>query len=302
VAGTAQKWGGEGKNYTFLAESPQAMEEAREIGAPKVMKGYRDEDVPQPSPFGPGQYGPEPKAGELDEMKKFKSFWGTHVNEHYKGRDPLTVNPAEEGIKAEDAARRKYAISLMAHDPKSVDYKKYEKLITDERNDAIKKAEWQRRIGEEDHRMSLDFFRQATAKEAKEQKNVQTRSNVQAAQKYTEEALYGPNSWQNYNLTQEDLAKMAKDKNYTPQSRRLKSRVLTDVNRVRELSGLPALLEKQIQIPTVEFNNWGLFRTGEKPGTPNTGYRYGEPVVVRTGVHNGRRVVQYEDGRVEYAK
>jgi hypothetical protein len=205
----------------------------------------------------------------------------------------------------------------MLYDPKSIDYKNYEKLISEAKKDAVNKAEWQRKIGEEDHKMSQTFFKQAYTEEHKKQKDVETRANVEAAQKYTEQALYGPNSWQNYDLSPEDLKKLSSDKNYTPQNRKIKERVLTDVNRVRELSGLPLLTEKQIQVPMKEYRDWGLFHTGETM-TSEPGYRYeegkaparrsaapstpGAPQVVRYGTHNGRRVAQYQDGRTEYVQ
>lgn len=306
VPETARKWGKQGQDYTFLAESPQAMATAKEIGAPKVMKGYQ-EQAPE--------FGPMPKEGELDEMKEFKGFWKTYVGEHYKGQDPLEINPAEEGVKAEEAAKSKYALELMNRDPGSADYKSYEKLISEAKKDAVSKAEWRRRMGEEDRKMSQAFFKEKWKDERKAaagaEPKPQTRANVEGAQKYTEDMLYGPNSWENYQLTEDDVKKMKKDKNWQPENRKVKDRILTDVNRVRELAGLPPITEKPVSIPMKEFREWGLFRTGEKDAAPGKGYRYEEgqgqkpaaAKIVKSGRHkeNGRMVNMYSDGRVEYA-
>ena len=314
VPETAQKWGGQGQKYTFLAESPEAMKTAKEIGAPRIMKGYRDQPVM-----------PEPKSEDLDDMEKFNSFWGHVVKTKYKGRDPLSINPAEESIKAEEEARNKYALELMNKDPRSADYRQYEKLITVAKGDAMKKAEWERRMGEEDRKMAHGFFKEKIAAERKAAEankpkgpNPETRANVQAAQKYTEAALYGPNAWQNYYLTEEDLDKIAADKNYMPEGRKVKGRILTDVNRVRGLAGLPPITEEtdEQNVPMVETKNftpWGpkIPFTGKRKFTePRRNFRYQEgqtpnkgqaPTVVRTGTHKGRKVLMYSDGRVVYA-
>lgn len=296
VANTAQQWGNEGKDYTFLAESPDAMTKAKELGAPKVMRGYNDE----PKPEAESQMGVMPKQAprETDDLGKFKSFWQSHVKEHYQGKDPLALNPAEEGIKAEEEARRKYAVSLLAHDPGSVDYKKYEKLISDTRNDAIKKAEWQRKIGEEDHKMSQDFFKKAIAQQAKEGKAKQTRESVQQAQEYTRKVL---NSAGAYDLSPEDSEGILNDKNYKIRRSRIKPDALVEINRVRKLAGLPAIIEKQIEIPMQETTNWGLFKTGPRSLPSEKGIQYLENQVIRYGNYNGRRVAQYADGSVDYA-
>ena len=310
VPETAQKWGDQGQKYTFLAESPEAMKTAQDLKAPRIMKGYRDQPI-----------GPEPQPGELDDLEKFNSFWGHVVKTKHKGRDPLSINPAEEGIKAEEEARNKYALELMNKDPRSVDYKQYEKLITAAKSDAMKKAEWERRIGEEDRKMAYGFFKEKMAAERKAAENnkpkgpsPETRANVQAAQKYTEAALFGPNSWQNYELTEEDLEKINADKNFMPKDRKVKPRILTDVNRVRGLAGLPPITEDVVNedVPMVETRNftpWGpkIPFTGERKFTEKRGgFRYQErqpsaPKVIKTGTHKGRRVLMYADGRVVYA-
>lgn len=306
VPATAQKWGDRGQKYTFLAESPEAMKTAQDLKAPRIMKGYQDQPI-----------GPEPKPGELEDMDKFNSFWGHVVKTKHKGRDPLSINPAEESIKAEEEARNKYALELMNRDPRSVDYKKYEKLITAAKTDAMKRAEWERRIGEEDRKMALGFFKQKMAAERKAKgPNPETRANVQAAQKYTEAALFGPNSWQNYELTEEDLKKINADKNFMPKDRKVKPRILTDVNRVRGLAGLPPITEAVVDenVPmeeTTNFTPWGpkIPFTGKRSLTEKRrGFQYrekppaaGKPQVIRTGMHKGRKVFMYSDGRVVYA-
>jgi len=339
---TARQWGQAGHKYTFLAESPAAMKIARDLGAPDIYKGYRDEA--QPSPFGPSAVGPEPKAGELDRMQAQKGGWKAHYDEFYGGVDPLGINPEEEAQKARKAQERKEAVDFIKGDPTKSDYKAAEKRVKEAGDNAGKAAEWKLKSAQEDHKGFQHYFNQQftelqtkqkeqfTAEQAakrqreqenKAQKDTQTRASVEAAQKYTEQALYGPNSWENYTLNADDLAKMGKDKNYTPKNRQIKERVLTDVNRVRELAGLPLLTEKQIQVPMKEYLDWGLFRTGETM-TSEPGYRYEEGAaparrsanvprgnggaaapasqVVRTGTHNGRRVVQFADGRTEYAR
>jgi hypothetical protein len=107
--------------------------------------------------------------------------------------------------------------------------------------------------------------------------------NVIAAQEYTQSALFGSNSWHNYVLTKEDLNNIAKDENFVPEYRKLKPRILTDVNRVRGLAGLPGMIEKQIQIPIREywdFSPWTdsyRWRTsGKLTGETMPGYRYEE--------------------------
>ena len=310
---TARKWGKQGQDYTFLAESPGAMKTAKEIGAPKIMRGYTDEERPAP-------IGPRPGEGELDEMRKFNDFWDHHAKENYPSGDPLKITPAEEGMKAEEVARNKYALELMNREPGSADYKGYEKLISEAKKDAIQKAEWQSRIAQEDKKQARVFFMDRMKEErkaaGKDETKPQTRANVEAAQKYTENMLYGPNSWENYQLTDDDVKKMKKDKNWQPENRKIKDRILTDVNRVRELSGLPPITEKAVKVPMKEYRDWGLFRTGEKDAAPGRGYRYeegqkpaaraqqaGAAKIVKSGRHkeNGRMVNMYSDGRVEYA-
>lgn len=311
VPETAQKWGKAGQDYTFLAESPQAVKTAEELGAPRVMRGYDPalDQTKRPD------IGPEPKQGELDEMGQFNQFWNHYVTEKYGGKDLTQINPAEEGLKAEEELTRKYGLELLNREG-TADYKKYEKLIEEGKKDAIKAAEWKRTGAMEDKRMAKDFFKQKLKAEQKQPKELDTRANVEAAQKYTEQALYGPNSWANYELTPEDLEKMGSDKAYVPKNRKIKERILVDINRVRERAGLPKLTEKPVEVPMVEYRDWGLFRTGEKK-TTEPGFRYEEgqaptrrsatpgaaPQVVRTGTdrRTGKKVIQYSDGRVEYA-
>ena len=128
------------------------MKTAEEIKAPKVMKGYQDAPAPK--------IGPEPAPGELDEMGQLKQLWGHYVKEKYKGRDPLEINPAEEGVKAEEAARSKYALEMMNREEGSAGYKEIEKIIAGIKTDATKKAEWERKMGEEDQKMAQGFFKE----------------------------------------------------------------------------------------------------------------------------------------------
>ena len=250
VPETAQKWGKSGQDYTFLAESPGAMARAKEIGAPQVMKGYRDEEVKPASTFDPGKtgFGPEPKDGEVNHMKKFGEYWNHHVGEVWKGTDPLTINPAEEGVKAEEEARKKYALELLQNPTGSVDYKKYEGLIAEAKKDATKRAEWQRTMGEQDYKKAKGFFDEAYPKAVKEKQ--QSGARIEASQKYTDLLLQDPH---NYELTPEDVAPLAvKNSTYFPKNRKLKEGVLDKINLVRKQDGLDPIVENQTNVPMQE--------------------------------------------------
>ena len=318
VPDTAQKWGSQGQDYTFLAESPGAMKTAEELGAPRVMKGYQE---PEPR----AAVGPEPKPGELDELGQFKDFWGHVVNEKWAGEDPTEINPEEIGFRKREELQKKYYHELFMNDSGSQEYKKYEKLIEQGAKDAEKIAERKRLGALEEKKIAHGFFKEKMTAERKaadaSQPKPQTRANVEEAQKYTEAALYGPNAWQNYDLTEEDLDKIAADKNYMPKNRKVKARILTDVNRVRTLAGLPPIDEEDFDIPIREYTQLSPGWTGEPWRTEGKmtketkkGYRYAEgqkaapekqgaPQVVRTGTDRktGRKVVMYSDGRTVYA-
>jgi hypothetical protein len=296
VPDTAKKWGGQGQDYTFLAESPAAAKTAEGLpGDPTVMKGY-DPALDQKT------IGPEPKPGELDEMGQFKTFWGHYVNDKYKGRDPLTVNPSEEGMKAEEAARSKYALELMNRDPGSVDYKKYEKLITEAKTDAMKKAEWERKMGEEDQKMAHGFFqtkltdqRRISAEERK-QKGIDSLTNVDKAQKFTMNMMSGAKAPENFEMPPEDRVKALSDKTFPLDGYRLKPIALQSINRERERAGLPLIVEKPVDVPMVETRNftpWGpkIPFTTPTASTPVTKYSYEEgpaPAPGRNGIRQPR--------------
>jgi hypothetical protein len=325
VPETAKKWGAAGQNYTFLAESPRAMETAKEIGAPEVMRGYKDEDF-QASPFGPSGVGPEPKSGELDRFQAQKGAWKAHVDEHYQGKDPMLINPGEAGKKAREDQRRKEAVDFINGNPTTNDYKMAEKRVEEAGKEAEKAAEWQLKSAQEDHKGFQHYFDQnftalqtqlkenfAAEQAAKKQKELDSLTNVAKAQKYTMDEMQGQRAPWNYELPPDVLKEVVKDPTLPLEGYRLKPAVLKNINRERERAGLPLIVEKQLP-DQKEYTDWGLFKTGEKT-TKRYGYEEGEPParrsagptggapqVVRTGTKNGRRVVQYSDGRTEYAR
>lgn len=274
IPDTAKKWGDQGQDYTFLAESPGAAKTAQELGAPNVMKGY-DPALDQAKAIGP-----EPKPGELDEMSQLKQLWGHYVADKYQGIDPTTINPAEEGMKAGEAARNKYALELLNRTPGSVDYKQYEKLIADAEKNAEKNAEWQRRMGEEDKKMAQDFFKsklsdqRKIAGEDRRQKDLDTLANVDKAQKYTQATMEGANAPWNYELSPEELRAAIADPTVPLTGKRLKPLILTNINRERDRAGLPPIVEKELPA-SKEYTDWGLFKTGEKT-TKQYGYEEGQ--------------------------
>jgi len=320
IVDTAQKWGAAGQDYTFLAESPQAMAEAKAIRAPRIMKGYQE---PPPEPPPEPAIGPEPPDGELDEMSQLGQLWDTHVSRRYGGKDPLKINSAEEGMRAEEAARAKYMPEMMGFAEGSHGYRAREKLISEAKRDATKIAEARRKMGEEDHRQAVSVWRE----KLKENKpKVQKGSAVQSAQQYTERAIFGPNSWRNYELTPEEISAAEANKGFTIKDHRLKPRILEDINRVRELEGLQPIVEddtpRTVEMrETTNITPWGpkIPFTGTrkfKETRPSRSYKAGQaperksaaspaagtPQVVRYGTYNGRRVAQYQDGRTEYVR
>ena len=346
---TAKKWGQAGNKYTYLAESPAAMKIAQDLGAPDIYKGYRDEGLPKPSPFGPSGVGPEPKAGELDRMQAQRSGWKAHVDEHYGGTDPMLINPEEEAQKARKAQERKEAVDFIKGDPTKSDYKAAEKRVKEAGDNAGKAAEWKLKSAQEDHKGFQHYFDQQftelqsrkreqftelqsrlseerkIASEERRQKGLDTLANVDKAQKYTMAQMEGERAPWNFELSQDELNAAIKDPTLPLTGKRLKPMVLTNINRERERAGLPPIVEKKLPDMKETTTFWPggpeIPFTGEKK-TKQYGYEEGAAPaprsasvprgnggaaapasqVVRTGTHNGRRVVQFADGRTEYAR
>ena len=288
VPGTAQKWGKQGHNYTFLAESPAAAKTAQDIGAPTVMKGY-DPALDQAKP---AAVGPEPKPGELDDFSKAQGFWKHVVDTEYGGADPTKINPAEVGMLKRAELQKKYDLELFNRGAGTTEYKDIQKHIDQQVKDAESVAERQRAGAAEKMKEVIGFAKSQLSDERKiaaEKRKATVFSHpvVQAAQKFTFDMMQGPQSAINYDLSPEDQATL-RATGAMPAGRRLKPEALTEINRNRQGAGLPPIIEKPAEIPLMESRNWGpLGQTTPTQTGVKKGYLYESAPDAGAGVPRG---------------
>lgn len=242
--------------------------EAKWKGEGKAVRKIKE---PPPVP-------PKPTEDDLISREMTDGMWVHILERNGWTTDPRTINAAEYAAKK----RKEWEDSNPEPDPEKdpIKYKRWEKLANQIYTDNLHEMQEAKTTANVEYNHLVNFTRDKRhIEEAKEAKRMAQEAKVEKealAQSTTQRLALNEktrvmNNWRNYDLTQEQLNKIANlKKGQTPvlgRSVRLRQDILNNLNSVLTNAGLPPIKMGETEVNTEEFDTFFGF---EVPWTRRT--------------------------------
>jgi len=246
IPGRAAQWQGEGKEPTFIAETPQAKGEAEKAGVKEIQKGveYKEPVIPA-----------KPTGEQLESLELATGFYGQIMQKEGWTVDPRTINPPAKGAEE----RNKWVSSHPApSDLKSEEYKVWEKQ-------ANSVGKYAQEVAQHDYSRATELWKETLGEmgkkevrdEARRAREENRQARIKAAVDETEKIR---NNWESYDLTAKQKAKImttpTTERIAIPTGARMKQDIINSLNQLRARAGLLELTAEVGRQEPGEYIRW----------------------------------------------